>query len=114
VRCHLRACPALRLFEFDDRDNIFQEPHVLAGPSAKNIRWAMTAYEMGVLVPLTRLTYLLDQRFSNLNPGVMHVEDVLLHICGSVSAGLSEGTPSAPATHIQTRALFPSSVLVER
>jgi hypothetical protein len=70
--------------EFDDPQNVFRERHVLGGPTAQNFHWALRSYQMGHWVPLTRLTYLLDQRFFNLNPGVMHVEDVLLHIVGSV------------------------------
>jgi len=70
--------------EFDDPENLYRQPHVLGGPTAENVRWALTAYHMGHWVPLTRLTYLLDQYWFNLNPGVMHVEDVLLHLTGSL------------------------------
>jgi hypothetical protein len=69
--------------EFDDPENIYREPHVLSGLSAQSLQWAMGPH-FGHWIPLTRITYLLDQQWFNLDPGVMHAEDALVHLVNSV------------------------------
>jgi tetratricopeptide (TPR) repeat protein len=68
----------------DDPQNVSEEPHVAGGFSASSLRWALSGFTMGHWVPLTRLTYLIDQRYFGLDPRAMHVENVALHAAGGV------------------------------
>jgi hypothetical protein len=65
--------------DFDDPGCVYQNPHVISGLNEQNIRWAFSNYWVGHWAPLTWISCQADQTFFHLDPGVMHVENVVLH-----------------------------------
>jgi tetratricopeptide (TPR) repeat protein len=70
--------------EFDDPENVVNEPHVAAGLTRDGLRWAFTSVATGPWMPLSRLSYLLDRNWNGLQPGAMHVENVVLHVAAGI------------------------------
>ncbi len=72
-------------FVYDDREYVVENPHVLGGPTAENLRWALTARYVDNWHPLTWISHQLDIRFFGLHPGGHHRVNVALH---AVNSGL--------------------------
>jgi len=64
--------------QLDDGGYIANNPQVLQGLTAGNIKWAFTTFCMGNWHPLTWLSHMLDTQFG-FGPGPRHLVNVLLH-----------------------------------
>jgi tetratricopeptide (TPR) repeat protein len=73
-----------RFINYDDGIYVFQNPEVLAGVTAKGIRWALTFAEIGHWHPVTWVSHMLDVRVWGLRPGGHHLTNVLLHIATAI------------------------------
>lgn len=76
-----------RTFDFvnlDDNEYVTENPFVRSGLSAENIRWALTDFRAGHWHPLTWLSLSLDCQLFGLNPGAMHLVNVVLHAAATV------------------------------
>jgi hypothetical protein len=69
--------------DFDDPDVVVHNPHVNAGLTPADVRWAVTGFAVGHWEPLTWWSLQADATAWHLRPGPMHVENVLLHALGS-------------------------------
>jgi tetratricopeptide (TPR) repeat protein len=67
----------LRLW--DDGAYVTDNPHVRAGLTLANVRWAFTSFEQSNWHPVTWLSHMLDCQLFGLNPGAQHGVNVLLH-----------------------------------
>ena len=69
-------------FEFvnyDDHRYVYQNPRVLAGLSADNLRWAFTTFEFSNWHPLTWLSLMLDADLHGDRAGGYHLTNVIVH-----------------------------------
>src|SRR5437773_2139413 len=76
-----------RSFEFvnyDDDKNIYENPVVAAGLAKHGIAWAFTHSQVGLWIPLTTLSHMLDCQFFGLDAGWHHLTNVLLHTISAV------------------------------
>jgi len=64
---------------YDDPSYVYANNNVTTGLTAQNIRWAMTASEMGNWNPLTWLSHMLDCELFGINPKGHHLTNTLLH-----------------------------------
>jgi hypothetical protein len=64
---------------FDDPGNVTENPHVISGLTAENLRWAFSSFWVGHWAPLTWISFQIDASVWHLNPAMMHVENMLLH-----------------------------------
>lgn len=63
-----------------DSDYVTENPHVQAGLTAENVRWALTTLETGNWHPLTWLSLLLDSSlYGGRNAAGFHLTNVVLH-----------------------------------
>lgn len=69
---------------YDDPVYVNENPTVLAGLTADNIRWAFTTLSMANWHPLTWLSYLLDIQLFGPNPGAMLLENVAIHAINTI------------------------------
>jgi Flp pilus assembly protein TadD len=77
----------VRNFDFinyDDDHYVSANTHVLAGLTFDNIIWAFTTGQEANWHPLTWLSYMLDCRLFGPNPGLMHLENVFLHLANTL------------------------------
>jgi Flp pilus assembly protein TadD len=77
----------VRNFDFvnyDDNDYVYENPHVLNGLTWDGIVWAFTTPNVGNWLPLTWLSFMLDCQLSRVNPGWMHLVNLLLHIANTL------------------------------
>jgi tetratricopeptide (TPR) repeat protein len=65
---------------WDDPLYVTQNPHVLAGLTARGVVWALTTGEQFYWHPLTWLTHMLDVQVYGLTAGGHHVTNLLLHL----------------------------------
>jgi hypothetical protein len=65
--------------DYDDDDYVFNNPVVRAGLSWQNFVWALSDQHAGNWHPLTWLSHMTDCQLFGLNPGAMHLENVLFH-----------------------------------
>jgi tetratricopeptide (TPR) repeat protein len=69
----------------DDPDYVTRNPHVLAGLTWADIRWALgSSYPSSNWHPLTWISHMLDVQLYGRNPAGHHFTSVLLHILGVV------------------------------
>jgi len=68
----------------DDRQYVYENPHVKGGFSAENVAWALTAFHEGNWHPLTWLSHMLDVELFGLDPGAHHLANVVLHALNAV------------------------------
>ncbi len=71
-------------FVYDDYDYIVNNPVVRNGLSWAAIQWAFTTSHAALWHPLTWISLMLDCRLFGLNPGAMHVVNVLFHAANAV------------------------------
>lgn len=68
----------------DDPGYVTENPRVQEGLSRKNIVWAFTTPHMGLWIPLTWLSFMLDFELYGLNPGGYHLTNLFLHIVNTL------------------------------
>lgn len=79
--------PAMRngFVNVDDPDYVTRNPHVLAGLTWADIRWALgSSYPSSNWHPLTWISHMADVQLYGRNPAGHHFTSVLLHILGVV------------------------------
>ena len=78
--------PATRgaFVNFDDGAFVAQNPHVLTGLSAENVRWAFTAVHESWWLPVLWLSYMLDADFFGAGPFGFHFTNILLHAANTL------------------------------
>jgi Tfp pilus assembly protein PilF len=79
--------PAMRngFVNLDDPDYVTRNPHVLAGVTWSDIRWALgSSYPSSNWHPLTWISHMADVQLYGRNPAGHHFTSVLLHILGVV------------------------------
>ena len=77
----------VRNFEFtnyDDNGYVAENPHFSNGLNSDDIIWAFTAPNIGNWLPLTWLSFMLDCQLFGLDPGWMHLVNLLLHIANTL------------------------------
>lgn len=70
-------------YEFVDLDDslyITNNPQLKAGLTGQNVIWAFTTDRVGLWIPLTWLSFMLDFEFWGLDPGGYHLTNLLFHI----------------------------------
>lgn len=83
----LAAYGQVRRFDFvnyDDPANLSQNAHVRAGLSAGGFELAFTSGELGNWLPVTRISYLADRQWFQLDPGAAHSINLFFHLCASL------------------------------
>jgi tetratricopeptide (TPR) repeat protein len=82
----LAYCGAWRcgFVDYDDNTHVFENPHITSGLSGENIRWAFGQFNGAQWIPLTWLSFMLDASLFGLNPGAMHVVNVLFHLANTL------------------------------
>ena len=79
--------PAMRngFVNLDDPDYVTRNPHVLAGLTWPDVRWALgSSYPSSNWHPLTWISHMVDVQLYGRNPAGHHFTSVLLHILGVV------------------------------
>jgi protein O-mannosyl-transferase len=69
---------------YDDEENVYLNPVVAKGLSAKAIGWAFTHAQASNWIPLTTLSHMLDCQLFGLHAGGHHVVNVLWHAGNAV------------------------------
>jgi protein O-mannosyl-transferase len=69
---------------FDDPGYVMQNPHVMTGLSADNVRWAFTTIHKSNWHPLTWLSHMVDCQLYGLEPRGHHLTAVVLHVINSI------------------------------
>lgn len=69
---------------YDDKDYVTDNSHVIAGLSWSMIRWSLTATEQANWHPLTWLSHALDCQFFGLNAGYHHIANLVFHVLNTV------------------------------
>lgn len=79
---------------YDDQEYVYSNSNVITGLTLKNIRWAITASDMGNWNPLTWLSHMLDCELFGLNPKGHHLTNTLLHTINVILLcyGLNQAT----------------------
>ena len=68
----------------DDTGNVYLNPHVTGGLTAEAVKWAFTERYMGVWLPVTWISHMLDWQLYGHNAGGHHLTNVLLHAATAV------------------------------
>src|SRR5260221_3679602 len=74
----------LEFISFDDADYVSANPHVKAGLTFENIKWALTTGHAGNWHPATWLSHMLDVQLFGLNPAGHHLMNLLFHAANTV------------------------------
>jgi Flp pilus assembly protein TadD len=77
----------VRNFDFvnyDDSDYVYKNPHFSNGLNSNDVIWAFTTPNIGNWLPLTWLSFMLDSQLFGLDPGRMHLVNLLLHITNTL------------------------------
>ena len=69
---------------YDDRDYVTENPHVLGGVTWADAGWAFRTGHSGNWHPLTWLAHSLDVQLFGLRPGWHHLTSLLLHVTNSM------------------------------
>jgi protein O-mannosyl-transferase len=70
--------------DYDDSQNVYENPIVKQGLTSSSIRWAFTHAQVCNWVPLTTLSHMADCQIFGLNAGGHHLVNVLLHAASAV------------------------------
>lgn len=70
--------------DYDDRQNVYENPVVEQGLSAHGIGWSFTHPQVYNWIPLTTLSHMLDCQVFGLQPGGHHLVNVLLHAANAI------------------------------
>ena len=68
----------------DDFDYVSENPRINQGLSWQGARWAFTSQHSANWHPLTTLSHMLDVQLFGLDPGPMHLVNVLFHLLNTV------------------------------
>lgn len=77
----------LTSYEFvglDDSVYIIANPQLKAGLTGQNVLWAFTTDRVGMWIPLTWLSFMLDFELWDLDPGGYHLTNLLFHIANTL------------------------------
>jgi tetratricopeptide (TPR) repeat protein len=77
----------VRNFDFvsyDDNIYVYENPSILNGLSCGSVIGAFTTTHVGNWLPLTWLSFMLDCHLFGLNPGLMHLVNLLLHLANTL------------------------------
>jgi tetratricopeptide (TPR) repeat protein len=69
---------------WDDNEYITENPYVHSGLSLQNIKWAFTTCKQVDWNPVTWISHMLDCELFDLNAGLHHLVNVLLHCASTV------------------------------
>src|SRR6202000_930396 len=69
---------------YDDEENVYQNPVVAKGLSLDSPEWAFTHAQTANWVPLTTLSHMLDCQMFGLNAGGHHLVNVLWHALNAI------------------------------
>jgi protein O-mannosyl-transferase len=69
---------------YDDEENVYQNPVVAQGLSVKAVGWAFTHAQASNWIPLTTLSHMLDCQLFGLNAGGHHLVNVLWQAANAV------------------------------
>jgi tetratricopeptide (TPR) repeat protein len=69
---------------YDDKENVYENPVVEKGLSVQAVGWAFTHVQMANWVPLTTLSHMFDCQVFGLNAGGHHMVNVLWHAATAV------------------------------
>jgi protein O-mannosyl-transferase len=69
---------------YDDNDYVTQNPHVVTGLTAANVRWSFTGVWAANWHPLTWISHMADVQMFGLNPAGHHATNILLHLVNVV------------------------------
>ena len=70
---------------YDDKEDVYENPQVARGFTAQGIGWAFTTTHNSMWGPLTWLSHMLDcQLYGLSHPGGHHLTNVLLHAASTV------------------------------
>jgi Flp pilus assembly protein TadD len=69
---------------YDDNHYVSANPHVLTGLTFDNVIWAFTTGQEANWHPLTWLSYMFDCSLFGPRPGLMHLENVFLHLANTL------------------------------
>ena len=70
--------------DLDDPQYVFDNPHVAAGLSWSNVRWAFTTVHESWYLPMLWISYMADATFLDAGPGGFHLVNVLLHAANAL------------------------------
>ncbi len=68
----------------DDTGNVYLNPHVTGGLTVEAVKWAFTERYMGVWLPVTWISHMLDWQLYGHSAGGHHLTNVLLHAATAV------------------------------
>lgn len=68
---------------YDDTGYVVENPILTTGIQTRSIEWAFTTFRQSNWHPLTWVSYLADSQFLSLRPGLMHLENALIHALNS-------------------------------
>ncbi len=78
---------AVRHFDFvpvDDPLYVSENPHLIGGLTWANVSWAFTSQWAGYWIPFVWLSYMFEVTCAGVDPGVMHMTNVVLHAVNAV------------------------------
>lgn len=70
-------------YNFDDNEYITENPFVFGGLTKENILWAFSKTHSGHWHPLTWISHMIDIELFGLDPGAMHLENIVIHALNS-------------------------------
>ncbi len=70
--------------DYDDQGYVYENARVQAGLTLDNIKWSLTAVEVGNWAPVTLLSHMLDCQLFGLDSGMHHLVNVLFHMLASL------------------------------
>ena len=70
--------------DYDDPAYVWANAQVKAGVTLDNIKWSLTAVEVGNWAPVTLLSHMLDCQLFGMESGMHHLENVLFHMLSTV------------------------------
>jgi protein O-mannosyl-transferase len=87
---------------YDDFDFVVENPHVAAGLTAANVRWAFAQPYIATGGPLTWISHMLDVEMFGMDAGAHHLVNVVLHAIASIAlfTVLWSATGAAPLAAI--------------
>jgi len=86
---------------FDDGDYVYENNHIISGPTPQNIVWAFTNPHANNYHPLTSLSLMLDSVLFGLKPAGFHLTNLFFHIANTILLFL--------VLRLMTGALWPSA-----
>lgn len=69
---------------FDDREMVYENPHISQGLSARSLTWACTTSRSYMWCPVTWISFMLDYQLFGPRPWGFHLTNVLLHAATTV------------------------------